>query len=54
MKKNILEVLKRRPMRLEDIKAIIRINEQVILKELWLLERKKKVICQNNWWKFIL
>ncbi|MBN1384374.1 MAG: radical SAM protein [Elusimicrobia bacterium] len=46
----ILKILYRRPMRLRDIKAIIGINRKDILKELWLLERKKKISFQNNWW----
>ncbi|MDD5687694.1 MAG: radical SAM protein [Elusimicrobia bacterium] len=49
--KTILEMLKRRPMRLVDIASVVGIDKKIILKELWLLERKKIISYQNNWWK---
>ena len=48
--KYILEVLKRRPMQVKDIQVVIGIDKKTILKELWLLERKKIVSHNNNWW----
>lgn len=48
--KKILDILRRRPMRFEDIKSVIQTDNKTILKELWLLERKKKISFQNNWW----
>ena len=51
IQQKILQILPRRPLRLEDIIGVIKSNEGTILKELWLLERRKKIIKENGWWK---
>ena len=47
----ILLILKRRPMQLTDFRKTLGVNPKTIQKELWLLERKKKVTYKNNWWQ---
>lgn len=46
----ILEMLKRRPMQISDLNKTLGIDAQIIQKELWLLERKKKITLRNGWW----
>lgn len=48
--KYILEVLKRRPMQLKDVQNVIGIDKRTILKEMWLLERNKIIVNNDNWW----
>ncbi|MFH1540327.1 MAG: radical SAM protein [Elusimicrobiota bacterium] len=66
IQQKILEILKRRPMRLIDLKKISKETHhshlssqqsakkyEVIQKELWVLERKKKIALRNGWWVLI-
>jgi len=46
----ILEMLKRRPMQISDLNKTLGVDNKIIRKELWLLERKKMVCCRKNWW----
>ncbi len=46
----ILEILKRRPMQISDLNKTLGVDAQIIQKELWLLERKKKIALRNGWW----
>ncbi|MFH0948495.1 MAG: radical SAM protein [Elusimicrobiota bacterium] len=53
IQQKILEILKRRPMQLEDILAIIESDKKTVLKELWILERKKLISENNGWWVIV-
>ncbi|MFA5780331.1 MAG: radical SAM protein [Elusimicrobiota bacterium] len=46
----ILEMLKRRPMQISDLNKTLGVDGKIIRKELWLLERKKKIAFRNGWW----